>query len=141
VAVEGRHIAVVADDGSGGTDHLNFLNGFVTYALLGDQRGRLRLEAGGQTAFAEQLIVMSPAVGASVALGLGDRGLGLEATARASVFPHIQAELSAGLSWALGPLGLRAGWRQTYLNDNGLVDGVAHADAFSGPYFGAGMAF
>jgi hypothetical protein len=141
VALEGRHIAVNADDGSGEVDGLSFFNGFVTYALLGNERGRLRLEAGGQSAFAPDLIVLSPAVGASFAIGFGEH-FGLEAVTRASLWPHVQAELSAGLTYALGPLGLRMGWRGVYLNDNGWVDpGVAHSDAFSGPYFGAGMAF
>jgi hypothetical protein len=140
VAMEGRGIAVNADDGSGDTDHLSFFNGFVTYALLGNERGRLRLEAGGQSAFAPDLIVLSPAVGLSLALGFGEH-FGLEAVARASVFPHTQVELAGGLTYALGPLGLRLGMRGIYLNDNGLVDGVAHDDAFTGPYFGVGMAF
>lgn len=140
MALEGRHIAVSADDGSGATDHLSFFNGFVTYALLGNERGRLRLEAGGQTAFAPDLIVLSPAVGLSFAIGFGE-SFGLEAVTRASLLPHVQAELAAGFTYALGPLGLRMGWRGVYLNDNGLVDGVAHADTFSGPYFGMGMAF
>jgi hypothetical protein len=140
VALEGRTIAVNADDGSGGVDHLSFFNGFVTYALFGNERGRFRLEAGGQSAFAQDLIVLSPAAGASFALGFGDN-FGIEAVARASLIPHTQVELSGGFTYALGPLGLRLGWRGLYLNDNGLVDGVAHQDAFSGPYFGAGMAF
>ena len=140
VALEGRHIGVAADDGSGTTDTLAFLNGFISYSLLGGERGRLRLEAGANTAFAPELIVMSPAVGVSVALGFGDN-FGLEALARASLLPHVQLELGAGLSYALGPLGLRLGVRRIYLNDNGLVDGVAHDDAFTGPYFGAGFAF
>jgi hypothetical protein len=76
----------------------------------------------------------------SLAAGFGGN-LGFEATARASLIPHTQVELSAGLSYALGPVGLRAGWRRMYLNDNGLVDGVAHDDLFQGPYLGAGFAF
>jgi hypothetical protein len=140
VALEGRHIAVNADDGSGAVDHLSFFNGFVTYALLGNEHGRLRLEAGGQSAFAPDLIVLSPAVGASVAIGFG-ANFGFEAVARASRFPHTQVELAGGFTYALGPLGLRLGMRGLYLNDNGLVDGVVHDDAFSGPYFGVGMAF
>ncbi|HYV49905.1 MAG TPA: hypothetical protein VFA20_33850 [Myxococcaceae bacterium] len=139
-ALEGRHIAVNADDGSGGVDHLSFFNGFVTYALLGNERGRLRLEAGGQSAFAPDLIVLSPAAGVSLAIGFGE-SFGVEAVARASLLPHVQAELAGGFTYALGPLGLRLGWRGVYLNDNGLVDGVIHQDAFSGPYFGVGMAF
>jgi hypothetical protein len=39
----------------------------------------------------------------------------------------------------LGPAGLRAGWKQIYLNDLGLVDGIVHADLFSGPYLGVGF--
>jgi hypothetical protein len=140
VALEGRTIAVNADDGSGGTDHLSFFNGFVTYALLGNERGRLRLEAGGQSAFAPDLIVLSPAVGLSLAVGFGDH-FGIEAVARGSVYPHTQVELSGGITYALGPVGLRLGMRGIYLNDQGWVDGVAHEDAFSGPYVGMGMAF
>ena len=140
VALEGRTIGIVADDGSGTTDRLSFFDGFISYALFGNERGRLRLEAGAQSAFAPDLIVLSPAVGASAAIGFGE-DLGLEALARASLLPHVQVELAAGLSYSLGPLGLRLGVRRLYLNDNGLVDGVAHSDTFTGPYFGAGMAF
>ncbi|HEY8208333.1 MAG TPA: hypothetical protein VIG99_12675 [Myxococcaceae bacterium] len=140
IALEGRTIAVNADDGSNDTDHLSFFNGFVTYALVGNERGRLRLEAGGQSAFAPDLIVLSPAVGVSFAFGFGDH-FGLEGVARASVYPHTQVELAAGLTYSMGPLGLRLGMRGIYLNDRGWVDGVTHDDFFSGPYFGVGMAF
>jgi len=136
VALEGRHILV-------DSENISFFNGFVTYALLGNERGRLRLEAGGQSAFAQDLIVLSPAVGLSLAVGFGE-SFGVEAVTRASVYPHVQAELSAGLTYALGPVGLRMGWRGVYLNDNGWANpntGVANEDAFSGPYFGMGVAF
>ena len=136
VALEGRHLLV-------DSEHISFFNGFLTYALLGNERGRLRLEAGGQSAFAQDLIVLSPAVGLSLAVGFGE-SFGVEAVARASVYPHVQAELAAGLTYALGPLGLRAGWRGVYLNDNGWANPTTHVaneDAFGGPYFGVGMAF
>ena len=139
-SVDGRTLSVGADDGSGETDRLHFVSSFVTYSLLGNERSRLRVELGANAAWAPDLTVVSPAAGLSFAMGFGN-GWGIEAVARGSAIPHTQLELAAGLSYGLGPLGLRAGWRRMYLNDNGLVDGVSHDDVFSGPYFGLGMAF
>src|SRR6185436_11362662 len=51
------HLMVRADDGSGGTDTLELAGAHLTYALLAGERGRLRLEAGADSVFAQDLIV------------------------------------------------------------------------------------
>jgi hypothetical protein len=73
--------------------------------------------------------------GPSIALSLeacllGD--LDLELRAQGTAFPSQHVDAQAGLA---------GGWRGLYLNDAGLVDGVEHADGFSGPYVGLGFSF
>jgi hypothetical protein len=140
VDVDVRLIRVAADDGSGETDSLRLLNGMVTWTLFGSQTSRIRLEGGFTAAFAPDVIVISPQVGASMAFGFGGPW-GVEGLVRASLVPHTQLEWSAGFSYAMGAWGLRAGWRRIFLDDRGIVDGVAHQDEFAGPYVGLGVAF
>jgi hypothetical protein len=137
IALEGRHIAASLN---GVVDHLGFFNAFMSYSLYSAERGRVRLEGGVVSAFAPDLIVLSPALGMSLGMALSDHW-GIEALARASIRPHVHVEVSAGVSYAIGPVGIRAGYRHLYLNDNGLVDGVPHDDSFGGPYVGVGFAF
>lgn len=140
VDVDVRHIVVSTDDGTEGTDTLRLFNGAVTWTLFGNQTARIRLEGGFTAAFAPDVIVVSPQAGLSWAFGFGG-AWGLEGLIRASLIPHTQVEWSAGFSYAMGPLGFRAGWRRIFLDDRGIVDGVAHQDVFAGPYLGMGLAF
>jgi hypothetical protein len=140
VDVDGRLIEVATDDGTAGTDSLRLLNGAVTWTLFGDRTSRIRLEGGFAVAFAPDVTVVSPQVGVSMGFGFGG-SWGVEGLVRASLVPHTQVEWSAGMSYAMGPLGVRAGWRRIFLDDRGIVDGVAHQDVFAGPYVGLGLAF
>lgn len=126
-------IFVPADDGSDMIDSIKLLDAHVTYALLASQRGRLRVGAGVNSAFAPDIIMAGPGISVIGVMGLMGPISG-EAAFQLTPFPFTQIDWSAGLSLAMGPMGMRAGWRRIYLNDNGFVDGVAHADLFSGPY-------
>ncbi len=132
-------IFAVADDGSQSIDAIHLFNAHLTFALVGDAHGRIRLELGGDSAFAPDLIVLGPSIGVSGAMGLVGP-FGIEAQAHLTPFPFRQVDWNAGLTLTLGRIALRAGWRQTWLDDAGLVDGVAHQDVFSGPYLGVALA-
>lgn len=113
----------------------------LSYALISGQHGRLRLEGGVSGVVAPDLATLGPDAGVSVALGLVGP-VGVEAAAHATVLPHQRYDWNAGLTLALGHVGLRAGWKQLRLDDNGLTEqGVRYVDDFSGPYFGVGFAF
>ena len=133
-------LGISADDGSGGTDSIKLLNGFITYSLISAPEGRLRLEGGVMTAFAPDLIVMGPAGGLSAAMGVVGP-IGVDGSIRMTMFPYRQVDAQAGLTLGLGHLGLRAGMRGIYLDDAGLVDGIVHTDAFVGPYGGLELVF
>ncbi|MHB8878186.1 MAG: hypothetical protein ACYC8T_31205 [Myxococcaceae bacterium] len=133
-------ILVAADDGSGGLDTIKQLNGRITWALLAGSHGRLRVEAGVDSAFAPELIVVGPSLGASGVLWVAGP-FALEGSVSVTPFPFRQVDTRAGLGLGLGPVGLRAGWRALMLDDAGLLDGVAHQDFFSGPYVGVSLVF
>lgn len=132
-------IFVPADDGSGGVDSIKLVNIHVTYALLSGTHGKLRVGAGLDSAFAPDIIMAGPGLGLSASLGLLGP-IGAEASVTLTPFPYAQLDWNAGLSMGLGALGFRAGWRRLWLNDNGVVDGVAHQDMFSGPYVAVALA-
>jgi hypothetical protein len=133
-------IFVKPDDGSVGTDTLRLFNIYATYALVANDRGRLRLEAGLNSAFAPDLSVAGPGVGLSAVLRIAGP-LGIEGAVHGTPFPYRELDWNAGVALALGPLGLRGGWRRIWLDDRGLVDGTSHRDAFSGPYVGLAVLF
>lgn len=128
-------VYVPADDGSGGVDSIKLFNGMLTYSVLSRPQGRLRLEAGGMSAWAPDLVVLGPGLGVSGVLGLVGP-LGLDGSVRMTPFPFRQVDAQAGLTVGLGPLGFRGGFRGVYLDDAGIVDGVVHTDVFAGPYLG-----
>ena len=112
----------------------------LTYALISGSHGRLRLEGGINGVVAPGLSVLGPDAGASLALGLIGP-LGIEAAAHATVVPHRRYDWNAGVTLTLGHVGLRAGWKELWLHDNGLLGEEIPADLFRGPYFGVGFAF
>jgi hypothetical protein len=108
--------------------------------MIARERIRLRLEGGLSMATAPDLSVAGPSLALSMEACLVGT-LDLELRAQAAAFPYQQVDAQAGLALNLTQLVLRAGWRGLYLNDAGLVDGVVHEDAFSGPYVGLGFSF
>jgi hypothetical protein len=128
------------DDGTQGTDNISLLNLHLTYALLAQERARLRVEGGISSAHAPDLTAIGPSFALSFEACLAGN-LDLELRAQGTPYPYRQLDAQAGLAVHLGSLVLRGGWRALYLNDMGLVDEVVHEDAFGGPYAGLGFAF
>jgi len=136
----GTRLTLPTDDGTPGSDELSAGTLHLTYAMIARERIRLRLEGGLSMATAPDLSVAGPSVALSMEACLVGT-LDLELRAQAAAFPYQQVDAQAGLALNLTQLVLRAGWRGLYLNDAGLVDGVVHEDAFSGPYVGLGFSF
>ncbi|QSQ22117.1 hypothetical protein JY651_44455 [Pyxidicoccus parkwayensis] len=150
MAVEGRRlgmdtrvtgIALPADDGSKDVDRITLLSAHITAALWAGPRGRVRVEAGVASAHAPDIIFVGPSFGASAEACIGRSPVDLEARLHATPFPHRQVDVQAGLATHLGALNLRGGWRGLYLNDEGHVDGIEHAESIGGPYLGLGLSF
>lgn len=136
----GTRLTLPTDDGTAGSDELSVGTLHLTYAMIARERIRLRLEGGLSMATAPDLSVAGPSLALSMEACLVGT-LDLELRAQAAAFPYQQVDAQAGLALNLTQLVLRAGWRGLYLNDAGLVDGVVHEDAFSGPYVGLGFSF
>jgi hypothetical protein len=147
LAAEGEHWGVLGqwngfylNSLSGpGTDNVNLVHLQLTYAVLSGERGRLRLHLGVSGAFAPDLSRVGPSVGASMALGLLGP-LGIEGQVSVTPTPFVEFDAFAGLSIGWGPLALRGGYHWTYLDDQGLVDGVSHSERYQGPWIGFGLA-
>ncbi|WP_223641382.1 hypothetical protein [Corallococcus sp. EGB] len=134
-------IALEPDDGSAGTDRLTLLDAHLTLSPWSTERGRFRMEAGIASAHAPDAIFVGPSLAASLEACIGPSPFDVEARIQVVPFPHRQVDMQAGLALHLGALNLRGGWRTLYLSDGGHLDGVVHADLFSGPYAGLGLSF
>lgn len=132
-------VAVPSDTSRYGTDAIHLFDAHLTYALLSGPNGRLRVEGGLDSAFTPDITMFGPGLAVSGALGLFGP-VSMEARLGWTAYPFTQVDAMAGLTVALGPVGLRGGWRTTYLNDRGWVDGTPHEDVFSGPYIGLSLA-
>nr|WP_255651527.1 hypothetical protein [Corallococcus sp. AS-1-12] len=134
-------IALETDDGSAGTDRLTLLDAHLTLSPWSSERGRFRMEAGIASAHAPDAIFVGPSLAASLEACIGPSPFDVEARIQVVPFPHRQVDMQAGLALHLGALNLRGGWRTLYLSDGGHLDGVVHADNFTGPYLGLGLSF
>jgi hypothetical protein len=146
--VEGQRLGFVADfnnffvgptDGTpqtlqNSTQYRTF-DAHMSYALISDPHGRLRLEGGVDSMFLPNAVLVGPGLGVSGGLGLFGP-VGLEGAVRVTPWPYHELDATAGLTLGLGPVGVRGGWRYTVLDDNGLVDGTDHSNSFAGPYVG-----
>jgi hypothetical protein len=147
-AMEGEHFGfssellsfmLPAEDGSGAVDRISLVDANLTYALVSNAHGRLRLEGGLSSAVAPDIAFFGPDFGVSGALGLLGP-VSIDFSLRAVPYPFRKVDWSAGLAVPLGPFALRGGWRVTWLDDAGYVDGVQHVDTYSGPYLGLAIA-
>jgi hypothetical protein len=133
-------IRIPWDESSGDTHPITLLNAYVSYALVSTSRVRLTIDGGAMSAFARDLRAVAPGIGfTGVARVVGP--LGIEGAGHGAAYPYDELDLNAGLTVALGPIGVRTGWRRIWLNDRGLVDGVAHEEVFTGPYLGINWTF
>jgi hypothetical protein len=124
----------------GERDVLRTLDAHLTYAVLSGERGRVRVEAGLGSVFAEDVVVLGPDGGASAEMALVGP-LCAEGSAHFTPLPHRRFDVNAGLALELGSLKMRAGWRYLVLDDNGVLqDGSRNIDRFSGPYLGLALA-
>jgi hypothetical protein len=117
-------------------DLLHLGVGHLTYAFIATERVRVRAEVGLHVAAAPLVTFVAPGAGLSAAFGLAGP-LGLEARVFGNVWPYTQLDARAGLTLTLGSLGLGAGVRGLYLNDNGVLGGTNAgdtSDTFLGPY-------
>ena len=137
--VAAQNISVASDDGALTVDQLQQLNLHLTFAAITGSYGRLKLEAGADTFWAQDLTVLAPTIGLSGFVLIAGP-LAIEGSVMVTPFPVRQLDVRAGLAVGLGPFGIRAGWRTQILDDQGLVDGVVHQDTFMGPYLGVGLA-
>ncbi|WP_224362704.1 hypothetical protein [Hyalangium versicolor] len=135
-------LALPTDDGTAGTDSITLMNLHLTFALIAEERVRLRVEGGISSARAPDLIAIGPSFGLSFEACL-DGNLDLELRGQATPYPYRQLDGQAGLALHMNAFVLRGGWRQLYLNDNGWADDnrVEHEDILGGPYLGLGFAF
>jgi hypothetical protein len=138
--VRGTGLTLPTDDGTSGHDSITLANLHLTYALVARDNLRVRLEGGLSGAQAPDLSVAAPSIALSLE-GCLLPMVDVELRAQATPFPYQQLDAQAALALRLQALVVRGGWRALYLNDAGLVDGVEHADAFGGPFLGAGFTF
>ena len=117
-------------------DTLHLLLAHLTYAVVTSERARVRAELGLHVADAPLATFVAPGVGLSAVFGLAGP-LAFEARVFGNAWPYTQLDARAGLALSLGSMGLGAGVRALYLNDNGAL-GAANAedtsDTFIGPY-------
>jgi hypothetical protein len=121
-------------------DSIKLLNAHITYALFSNEFARIRIEGGIGSAFAPDLTTAGPSVGMSAAVGIAGP-VGVDAQAHFVPVPYRALDVMAGLVLHIDPVVFRVGWRDIYLNDLGLVDGVHHSDLFDGPYAGISFLF
>ena len=132
------HLSLLADDGSDAVDTLHLASAALTWSLLNGEHGRLRVHVGAYAAFAPDVAFVAPGGGFSTSLNLFGP-FTAEADAQLALLPFTELDTRAGLGLRLGIVEGRAGMRLVYLNDQGRVDGIAHADAVVGPYVSVGL--
>lgn len=129
---------LATDDGSDGRDTLTLTSLHPSVSLVSNDTLRLRVSGGVDIAFAPDVAMVGPGVGTSAELKLVGP-LRLEASAQWTPLPFTQLGGDMAVAVDLGTVRLRAGYRSTYLNDQGRVDGIAHTDLLAGPYGGLSL--
>ena len=122
--------------GTNEADTLHLAIAHMTFALWASERGRLRGEVGVHLAAAPLATFVAPGAGLSAAFGIVGP-LGIEARVYGNAWPYTQVDARAGLALSFGGVGLGAGIRALYLNDNGALGDVnagSTSDIFWGPY-------
>ena len=129
---------LATDDGSPGRDTLSLLSLKPGVMVVSRDDLRVRISGGLDVAFAPDAIFVGPGMGASTLVRvLGP--LEVEAHTHWTPMPFTQLSAEAGLGLKLGPVRVRAGYRATYLDDHGRVDGHVNREFFSGPYAGLAL--
>jgi len=129
---------LVADDGSAGRDNISLLSLKPSALLVSTPSLRWRVSGGMDVAFAPDVIMVGPGVGTSAQLRVVGP-LKAEASVNWTPLPFTQLTGDAGLAADWGPVGVRGGYRATYLSDQGRVDGYVNRELFTGPYVGLAL--
>ncbi|WP_257463277.1 hypothetical protein [Archangium lipolyticum] len=130
--------SLTPDDGSRGRDYISLLSLKPSVLLVSREALSVRLLAGMDMAFAPDAIFVGPGLGTSAMLRVVGP-LKLEASASWTPLPFTQLTGDAGVAVQLGVVRLRGGYRATYLNDQGRVDGNVNREFFAGPYAGLSL--
>jgi len=140
MGVDGRilGLSLPTDDGTEGSDGLTVAGAHITYALVGTDRLRLRLEGGVTTARAPDISFVGPSLASSFDARLLP-SIDFESRVQVTPFPYRQLDAQGGLAYKPYPWAIRAGWRALMLDDAGRVDGVVHRDFFNGPFISFGL--
>jgi hypothetical protein len=133
-------LRLAADDGTDTEDRVQLYSAHLTYALLSNELGRLRVEGGAAIARAPDVTFVGPSIALSFERCLFG-ALDVEGRGQLVPVPHLQVDAQMGLALHLGVLSLRGGWRWLVLDDRGHLDGVRHREDFAGPYAGIGLSF
>lgn len=140
MGVDGRILgmSLPTDDGTEGSDGITLASAHITYALVGTDRLRLRLEGGVTNARAPDISFVGPSIATSFDARLLP-SLDFESRVQVTPFPYRQIDAQGGLAYKPYPWAIRAGWRALMLDDAGRVDGVVHRDYFNGPFISFGL--
>jgi hypothetical protein len=121
-------------------DRIRLLNAQLTMPVVDGARGRLRLTGGATAVFAPDVTMVGPTVGSSLSLRLVGP-FTADAHLAVTPWPFIGVDSRVGVGLQAAFLKLELGYRATYLDDRGEVDGYRNTDLFVGPYFGLGVVF
>lgn len=126
-------------DGGGGRDSISLLSLAPSVLVASNDRVKWRLNGGLDVAFAPDITMIGLGLGTGATVKIAGP-LKLETNAHLTPLPYVQVSGDAGAAVDLGSiLKLRAGYRATYLDDRGNVDGVSHKDLLAGPFVGLSL--
>jgi hypothetical protein len=111
------------------------VNVHLSFAVINDPRGRLRLEAGFGSAFAPTETMPGMSVGASGAIGIAGP-VGLEIYAQVTPLPYREYDLHEAFTFAMGTVAFSLGWRTLYLDGLGPLDLLHDHGVYNGPNLG-----
>jgi len=124
---------------SNGTDYFN-MTLEPTFAVVANERFRLRLRAGWGLASNDAITMGGLSLGTSMVLCLVGP-LDLEADVTAVPFPFTRVDTTVGLALNLGAVSVRAGWRSAYQDDQRHTNGSSLSVRSAGVYGGFGLHF
>ncbi len=133
LAARGLMLALNRAGAVGGNDETSVINVHVTFAVVSDPRGRLRIEGGFAEAFAPQTTSPGLSLGISGALGVAGP-VGIEVSAQLTPIPYHQYDLHGAATVAFANAGLSLGWRTLYFDGLGPLDEYHDHAVFNGPF-------
>jgi hypothetical protein len=138
IGFDGGFVGVFTQPQHGSLVGRGVLDLHLAFAPVAGERGRLRLEVGLGAVFSSCLVAAGPDLGISGEVRLVGP-FGLAGALHGVFWPYRLADWHLALQLTLGEYQVRAGVRHVYLDDDGRVDGVRHAESFLGPWVGVGI--